>query len=746
MSTTARHGSQQLQQQTSYNSSNNYLFLDEPTSWSWDAWDAGGEGVKKDEQKSCIDDDDDDDAHLAWRLQLEALEGWDDGDDGADAEFALLQQVAEIEEAEEKEKEKKVGLVGEEGDDEELALLVALEEVGGWWSDLQEEDVGRVMERDKRELEPAKDIASAKVSLPSTTPHYGSAQKSAVRPEHGQERNNSPPPATTRTTGSATAVCAVCNDPPSLPSTLSSVSQSGVGLAVLPCAHAYCAACLNNLFRAAINDPTLFPPRCCGLRVPLDSAGEGEQRDKGESRRTTNTASKGRASAGYRRFLDAATVEAFERRMARDRRMATAAEAATTVAAGTVGEQRTATVAAAATATTEVDEEFLRMAEACGWARCCGCGRFVELEYGCNHMRCCCGAHFCYACGNPWKTCDCAQWDEERLLKRATDLVAPPAAAAAGTAAVAEAPVDEDDDSNCTRRQRPTPQDTEPAPDLPTGRRRDDAAASTTRTHPLVQQRQQRRQHQRPTTTQPRQQPPSAPRAPPPLPPPPIHSHNRTHNPSTDENNANIPNAAAAADDDDDPPPPYPGPPLTPDLFFYPGYPSGGANNRPPAQPLTRAEYARLRASVRTVVDALNAVLAAMDREGEGGGEGCGGNSSSEGAGRVDRRRRLLGFGSDGERGGLGRRGRGRCCGGGHGRWVVVGGEGEGGGGDPGPGGGGDGGLEKCEGCARWYGFDIWYRRGGDGGEGEGEGAGGGVMVCEGCGVRACWFCREYRL
>ncbi|KAL1637256.1 hypothetical protein SLS58_009443 [Diplodia intermedia] len=110
MSPIARHGPQQ--QQSSYNSRNNHLFLDEPTSWSWDAWDAGEEGVKDEEQRCCIDDDDDDDddADLAWRLQLEALEGWDDGDDGGDAEFALLQQVAEIEEAEKKEKEKGKGI------------------------------------------------------------------------------------------------------------------------------------------------------------------------------------------------------------------------------------------------------------------------------------------------------------------------------------------------------------------------------------------------------------------------------------------------------------------------------------------------------------------------------------------------------------------------------------------------------------------------------------------------------------
>jgi len=36
-----------------------------------------------------------------------------------------------------------------------------------------------------------------------------------------------------------------------------------------------------------------------------------------------------------------------------------------------------------------------------------------------NEDRCCCDAQFCYVCGEQWKTCECAQWDETRLLARA---------------------------------------------------------------------------------------------------------------------------------------------------------------------------------------------------------------------------------------------------------------------------------------------------------------------------------------
>ena len=36
---------------------------------------------------------------------------------------------------------------------------------------------------------------------------------------------------------------------------------------------------------------------------------------------------------------------------------------------------------------------------------------------------CLCGAQFCYVCGLRWKTCTCPQWDDARLLARATQVV-----------------------------------------------------------------------------------------------------------------------------------------------------------------------------------------------------------------------------------------------------------------------------------------------------------------------------------
>jgi hypothetical protein len=41
-----------------------------------------------------------------------------------------------------------------------------------------------------------------------------------------------------------------------------------------------------------------------------------------------------------------------------------------------------------------------------------------------NFQRCHCSAQFCYICGERWKTCTCAQWNEDRLIARANQVVA----------------------------------------------------------------------------------------------------------------------------------------------------------------------------------------------------------------------------------------------------------------------------------------------------------------------------------
>lgn len=53
------------------------------------------------------------------------------------------------------------------------------------------------------------------------------------------------------------------------------------------------------------------------------------------------------------------------------------------------------------------------MAETQGWRECWQCHAIVELKEGCNHMTCRCGAQFCMACGQKWKSCSCALFNDE---------------------------------------------------------------------------------------------------------------------------------------------------------------------------------------------------------------------------------------------------------------------------------------------------------------------------------------------
>lgn len=36
-----------------------------------------------------------------------------------------------------------------------------------------------------------------------------------------------------------------------------------------PCSHIYCHKCVVDLFKSAMVDESLFPPRCCGQKMPL---------------------------------------------------------------------------------------------------------------------------------------------------------------------------------------------------------------------------------------------------------------------------------------------------------------------------------------------------------------------------------------------------------------------------------------------------------------------------------------------
>jgi hypothetical protein len=62
-----------------------------------------------------------------------------------------------------------------------------------------------------------------------------------------------------------------------------------------------------------------------------------------------------------------------------------------------------------------VDEETAKLLKSWGYKRCPKCSNGVKRMYGCNHMECLCGAHWCWVCQKPNDECegDCYEEDDE---------------------------------------------------------------------------------------------------------------------------------------------------------------------------------------------------------------------------------------------------------------------------------------------------------------------------------------------
>ncbi|KAI1266436.1 hypothetical protein F5Y18DRAFT_416309 [Xylariaceae sp. FL1019] len=184
-------------------------------------------------------------------------------------------------------------------------------------------------------------------------------------------------------------------------------------LARVPCGHEYCRDCLQHLFRDAMTDESLFPPRCCRQSIPVETnrlflpAGLIHQfKAKSVEFSTPN-----------RTYCHRPTCSMFIPLQNIDEGVAQC---------GSCGERSCSTCKGAAhQGDCPFDQELhrvLQIARQERWQRCPKCYTMIQLEFGCFHMTCKCQAQFCYLCGTPWKNCDCAQWDEHRLLARAEEI------------------------------------------------------------------------------------------------------------------------------------------------------------------------------------------------------------------------------------------------------------------------------------------------------------------------------------
>ncbi|KAK1974310.1 IBR finger domain-containing protein [Colletotrichum cereale] len=186
-------------------------------------------------------------------------------------------------------------------------------------------------------------------------------------------------------------------------------------LARCPCSHEYCRDCLLKLFETSLKDESLFPPRCCGQPIHVND---------------------------YRRFLPSTLVREFQAKaveLSTPNRTYCHKPTCSTfipkeftkddIAVCQRCKYRTCAMCKGAEhkdqdcAQDSLTQDVLQIAAANGWQRCFSCRSIVELEHGCNHISCRCGAQFCYLCGHRWKNCTCAMWNEERLYARPNAIV-----------------------------------------------------------------------------------------------------------------------------------------------------------------------------------------------------------------------------------------------------------------------------------------------------------------------------------
>ncbi|KAM7183895.1 hypothetical protein V8F33_013304 [Rhypophila sp. PSN 637] len=184
-----------------------------------------------------------------------------------------------------------------------------------------------------------------------------------------------------------------------------------------PCSHSYCRDCIQYLYQTSLSDEAFFPPRCCREPISINTA-QGFLETAIVKQYHAKVIEFG-TPAPNRTYCSQAACSSFIPRELVTGDVATCPDCAS----------KTCTVCKAAThpgidcPADEGVQQVLELGRTEGWQRCYSCRNLVDLNFGCNHITCRCRAEFCYECGEIWKTCKCEQWQEERLIARANEIV-----------------------------------------------------------------------------------------------------------------------------------------------------------------------------------------------------------------------------------------------------------------------------------------------------------------------------------
>ena len=220
-------------------------------------------------------------------------------------------------------------------------------------------------------------------------------------------------------------------------------SDDAIGLA---CQHSYCSPCFVQLVSTAMQHENFWPPKCCLQDIPKRIIEKNLS-----TLELTNYSLKAREyaiPAGERWYCSRAKCgKWFERTGTRKRDViVTCTHCSFEMCLFCRGEKH------AAGERCPQDrglEATLAAADLEGWRRCYSCHTMVELNRGCRHITCTCGAQFwyevlpypflldtnCYSytCGLRWRTCGCTEEDQ---IRRRDELAARRAVANAEEAEV----------------------------------------------------------------------------------------------------------------------------------------------------------------------------------------------------------------------------------------------------------------------------------------------------------------------
>ncbi|KAK0647064.1 hypothetical protein B0T16DRAFT_429654 [Cercophora newfieldiana] len=181
------------------------------------------------------------------------------------------------------------------------------------------------------------------------------------------------------------------------------------------CGHSYCRGCLVSLFQASMKDESLFPPKCCGNPITIQMS----RHILSAELIGTFNAKKIEFETPNRTYCSDLKCSTFIPPQAIKGGVATCVRCR----ANTCAVCKKAEHQGQDCPDDPATQALLRLAKEQQWQKCYKCAHLVELNHGCNHITCHCGAEFCYECGEGWKTCRCAQWEEGRLLARTNAIV-----------------------------------------------------------------------------------------------------------------------------------------------------------------------------------------------------------------------------------------------------------------------------------------------------------------------------------